>query len=114
MATITPTMTPTTEGIPRIIWEGAATGDTINAYAMTQQYGLAASIQIVGTFGGATVALEVSNDGTNWAAASDVQGDAVSATAAAYHELSVSAAYVRPTVTGGTGDDIDIIMVLRG
>lgn len=114
MATVTPAIDTAVAGVPRLIWEGAATGDTLTPYIVTQQHGLAASVQVVGTFGGATVTLQVSNDGTNWADASDVLGNAVSLTATGYFELSLSAAYIRPAISGGTGDDVDVIVVLRG
>lgn len=114
MTTITPRRDNTVTGVPRVIWEEAATGDTLNPLTVTQQYGLAASVQVVGTFGGATVKLQVSNDGVNWADASDVQGNAISMTATGYFEISLSAAYIRPSITGGSGNDIDIIVVLRG
>jgi hypothetical protein len=103
MATITPAINTAIAGVPRLVWSGAATGDTINPFTVSQQYGLAASVQAVGTFGGATVKLQVSNDGTNW----------VDATTG-YFELSLSAAYIKPVITGGTGDSIDVIVILRG
>ena len=114
MATITPAINTAIAGVPRLVWSGAATGDTINPFTVSQQYGLAASVQAVGTFGGATVKLQVSNDGTNWADAKDVLGDVVTMTATGYFELSLSAAYIKPVITGGTGDSIDAIIVLRG
>ena len=114
MATITPTFDTTITGVPRLIWEELATGDTVVSHTVTQQYGLAAAVQAVGTFGGATVVLQVSNDGTNWATAKDVQGTDVSLTATGYFEVSLSAAYIRPAISGGTGDDVDVIVVLRG
>lgn len=114
MATVTPAVNGTIAGVPRVIWEGIVTGDTILPFTLTQQYGLAASVQVVGTFGGATVTLQVSNDGTNWASVSDVQGTAVSLTSTGYFELSLSGAYIRPAVSGGSGNDIDVIVVLRG
>jgi len=114
MATVTPVVDTTIPGVPRVIWEEAATGDTLEPFLLSQQYGLSASIQVVGTFGGATAKLQVSNDGTNWADVQDLLGTAVSLTAAGYFELSVSGAYIRPAVSGGTGDDLDIIVVLRG
>lgn len=114
MATITPEISTAIPGVPRVIWEEAATGDTLSPFVLTQQYGLAASVQVVGTFGGATAKLQVSNDGTNWADVLDPLGAAVSLTATGYFELSLSGAYIRPAISGGTGDDLDIIVVLRG
>jgi len=115
MATVTPAINTDIPGVPRVIWSGAATGDTLEPYIVTQQYGLAASVQSVGTLGGATITMQVSNDGTNWAAADDVQGTAISMGAVTdYFELSLSGAYLRPAIAGGTGDSIDVIVVLRG
>lgn len=115
MPTINPKLDTTITGVPRVIWEGAATGDTLTPFVLQQQYGLAGSIQAVGTFGGANVQAQVSNDGSSWAAALDVLGSNVSMTSSSgYHEISLSAAYIRPTITGGAGNDIDIIIVLRG
>ena len=114
MATITPHLDTTIPGVPRLIWEGAATGDTLTPFIVTQQYGIAASVQVVGTFGGATVTLQASNDGTNWVDAKDVLGDTVTLTTTGYFELSLSAAYIRPAISGGSGNDIDVIVVLRG
>lgn len=115
MATIVPKFDTTIDGVPRVIWEGAVTGDTLTPFVLKQQYGLAGSIQAVGTFGGATVGAQVSNDGTNWATAKDVLGNNITTTAATgYFELSLSAAYIRPTITSGSANDIDVIIVLRG
>ena len=114
MATVSPVMTPTSEGVPRIIWEGVATGDTLTAYAVQQQYGLAASIQISGTFGGATVTLQHSNDGSTWFTATDMFENVVTATSDSMFEVSLSSAYFRPAISGGSSNDVDVILVLRG
>jgi hypothetical protein len=114
MATVTPVLNTTVVGVPRLIWEALATGDTVTPFVVTQQYGLAASVQVVGTFGGATVSLEVSNDGTNWVIAKDLQGEDITLTDTGYFEFSLSAAYIRPAISGGTSDDVDVIVVLRG
>jgi hypothetical protein len=115
MATVDPKLDTTISGVPRVIWEGSVTGDTLTAFTLKQQYGLAGSVQAVGTLGGASVGLQVSNDGTNWANVKDVLGVTVSLTAVTdYQELSLSGAYIRPSITGGSANDIDIIVVLRG
>jgi len=65
--------------------------------------------QAYGTFGSGTAKLQGSNDGTNWADL-DIAGSstALAFTAAGGAEFSASCRYIRPLVTGGTGDDIDI------
>ena len=72
------------------------------------------SIQVIGTFGGASVALQGSNDGTNWVGLGDRAGTAIAITAAGGSEFSTSFVYLRPLATGGTGDDLDVFIALRG
>jgi hypothetical protein len=72
------------------------------------------SIQAVGTFGGASVALQGSNDGTNWVGLTDRSGVTIALTAAGGSEFSTSFVYLRPLATGGTGDDLDVFISLRG
>ena len=114
MATVSPVLSNAIPHVPRVIWEALATGDTVNGFTSRQQFGLAASVQISGTFGGATVLLEHSNDGVTWFTAKDLQNTDVSVTADGIFELSLSSVYLRPAISGGTGDDVDVILVLRG
>lgn len=114
MPLIAPSLNNDIRSIPRVIWSGIASGDTFTAFPLTQQYGLAASVQITGTFSGATVAMQVSNDGTNWVTAKDLQGEDISLLTTGYRELSLCAAYIRPVITGGTATGIAVTMVLRG
>lgn len=114
MPTVTPSISTTIPGVPRVIWSGIITGDTIVPFTLTRQAGLAAAVQFTGTFGGASVKLQVSNDGTNWSDVSDIRGTSTSVTAAGYFELSVSGAYIQPVVTGGAANSINVTVVLRG
>jgi len=114
MATVTPTFNNSVTGVPRVIWEALATGDTVEAFTLLQQYGLAASVQISGTFGGATVTLQHSNDGDTWFTAKDMFESDVTATTNAIFELSLSSVYFKVNISGGSGDDVDVILVLRG
>lgn len=103
------------DGVPTVRWDDITTStDTPLKFTVTEQWGLAGSVQFAGTFGGATAKLQMSNDGTNWVDIKDLQGAAISATSTAMFEFTCSAAYIRPSVTGGTGDNIDAILVLRG
>lgn len=116
MPAITATTSPigSPDGVPRIVWAGIAPGDTGTPYLVRNRYGFVGSVQISGTFGGATVALEQSNDGTTWFPAADPIGGAISATTADIWEISLAAAYLRPTITGGTGSSVNVIVVFRG
>lgn len=61
------------------------------------------SVQIVGTFGTATVVLEGSNDGTNWATLTDPQGNAISTTSAKLEQVEEATRYFRANSSGGNG-----------
>jgi len=114
MATITPVVNTDVRNVPRIIWEELATGDTIEFFQVNGQWGLAASIQVTGTFGGATVTLQHSNDGVTWFTAKDMQNSNILFTGNGIAEFSLSSAYFRPGISGGTGDDVDVVIVSRG
>ena len=114
MPLIAPAIDTTIVGVPRFIWSGIAAGDTFTAFTLTQQYGLAASLQAVGTFSSSVITMQVSNDGTNWVTAKDLQGNDITFSATGYKELSLSAAYIRPSIASGTGSGLSVIMVLRG
>lgn len=114
MATVDPEFSTAVSGIPRIVWEALATGDTITSQAVPEKSGLAGSVQISGTFGGATVALQCSNDGTTFFTMSDLAGNEISTTSAAFFEFSSAAVYLKPSISGGTGDDVDVVVALRG
>lgn len=75
---------------------------------------IVASIQAVGTFGGGTVKVQGSNDGTNWVDLNDTAGTAIGLTAAGGANFSSAFVYHRPLVTGGTGDDVDVFISMRG
>jgi hypothetical protein len=100
---------------PRLSWSGIITGDTINAFGVAGQGGVRGSVQIGGTFGGATVTLEGSNDGTTYFTLKALDNSTnISATAAAYFEFSTAALYIRPAVAGGSANSINVTVVLRG
>lgn len=52
------------------------------------------SVQVAGTFGGATVAVVGSNDGTNWAPLHDESGVALTFTAAGAHAIVENMLYI--------------------
>ena len=114
MPLIAPAIDTTIVGVPRFIWSGIAAGDTFTAFTLAQQYGLAASVQAVGTFSSSVITMQVSNDGANWATAKDLLGNDITFSATGYSELSISAAYIRPSIASGTGSGLSVIMVLRG
>ena len=73
------------------------------------------SIHIIGTFGsGGTVHLQGSNDGTNWIALTDPQGNAITKTATFVEMVTELTRYVRPFVSAGDGTtDLDAFLLVK-
>ena len=102
MATINWTKTEIQGGGHVITWTNMANGDVGQAFVG----GGAAdrSVQIRGTWGtGGSTTLKGSNDGTNYLALTDPQGNAITKTADALEAVMELAAYTRPEVTAGDG-----------
>lgn len=90
-------------------------GETTSGNASIPRYApltslVCASVQVSGTFGGATVVLQGSNDGTTYATLNDLQGNALSFTSAGYAEFSSGAAFIKPSISGGTGDSLNVVV----
>jgi len=116
MATVSPVIDRTIAKIPRVLWEAVKNGDTATALPISEQWGLAASVQATGTFSSGSVTMQHSNDGTNWFTAKDLQGNNIVLAANGIAEFSLSSAYIRPSFSGGTAEtgDVDVIVVFRG
>jgi len=95
-----------------ITWSDVSTGGTPEAVTVNPPKAVAATLQISGTFGGATAKLQASNDGSTYFDITDTQGNAVSATADAMFEVTTKAVYLKPTVTGGTSDAVTFILAV--
>ena len=100
--------------VPRITWANIATVDTVVALPVSAQAAVAGAVQFKGTFGGATISLQVSNDGITFFDIKDLGGTVVSTTSAALFEFTTAAMYIRPAVSGGVGDSISVVVMLRG
>jgi hypothetical protein len=61
------------------------------------------SVQFAGTFGGASVSLQGSNDGVNWHILSDPFGAPITKTTGSLVAVTEMTRYVRPLVSGGDG-----------
>jgi len=95
-----------------VFWETLTTAGNASVEAYAPRASLTtASVQVTGTFGGATVVLQGSNDKATWATLEDLEHNAISLTAAGIVEFSTGVAYVKPSVSGGTGDDLDVTLV---
>lgn len=114
MATVAPATSIVNKVNSKVLWSGVSTGDTITTLAVDYMAGLAGSVQFAGTFGGATLTLTGSNDGTNYVTLKDVNGNSISTTTAGVFEFSTTCLYIKPASSGGAADDVEVTVVLRG
>ncbi len=117
MATVSPEFSPVYaqgQTIMRNVWADLATGDTVVQLGIPGQAAVAGSVQFTGTFGGATVKLQASNDNSTYFDMKDLLGSVISATSAGYFEFTTAGVYIRPAISGGTADAVDVTMCLRG
>lgn len=102
-------------GTRRAEWDALTTGD--DGQPIDWSEFADRSVQVYGTFGGATVTMQGSNDPgptpTNWNTLTDLQGNALAFTAAGLEMIAEPTCWVRPVVTGGAGTSINIQMFLR-
>lgn len=73
-----------------------------------------AVITITGTFGGATVTVEGSNDGTTFVGLTDPQGNAISKTSAAIEQITEVPRYIRPAKSGGSSTTVRVMVKATG
>lgn len=71
------------------------------------------SIQVAGTFGGASVTIGGSNDGVTYHALSDPAGDALTLTAAALKQIVELPVWIKPRIFGGDGTT-SLTVILAG
>ena len=112
MATITPALT-VVAGVPRITWTGVSTADTMVSWPLASGKKLHGAYQVSGTFGSATIKLQASLDNTTFFDMKDVNNTAISGTSAGYFEFATSAGYIKPASSGGTADNVDVVVILR-
>lgn len=85
-----------------VVWSALANGDDGTPWEHAD-YG-DRTVHFTGTFGaGGSVTFQGSNDGTNWFALTDPQGNAITKTAAGIEVVSENPRFVRPIVTAGDG-----------
>ena len=117
MATITGTHAKVAKGVHTVTWltltetntDGSPYGPNEGAPFNPDK-----TFHIFGTWGGGTLVIQGSNDGTNWLTLTDIHSNAASYTADAIDVIAESPLYVRPLVTAGSGVDLDVILVAHG
>jgi hypothetical protein len=70
------------------------------------------TVQVTGTFGGGTLTMQGSNDGTTWFTLVDPQGNALTWTTSDRIETVLDVPlFVRPLASGGASKSLTVIMV---
>ena len=71
------------------------------------------SVTFAGTFGGATVTLEASDDGVNFFTINDIKGNAVSTLVAARFDIVDVPQFIRPKTASGSGTAVTVTLISR-
>ena len=88
-----------------------ANADTGSAFTLPIAVDITA--QAVGTFGGATVLVEGSNDAINWNTLGANVGTNLSFTTAGLRKAAENPAYIRASTSGGTGTAVNVVIALH-
>ena len=116
MATITPTIEWLAIGkgdgsVYRVTWKTIGDADTCTPYSCPEYTDK--SIQVEGTFSSASVAIQGSNDGTNFEPLRDPSGTTIAITAAGIKQVLENTLLVRPASTGGASSSLTVTVLMR-
>lgn len=115
MATINPTQVDVSSKGNRsailVTWASVTEADTCTAISMPEFADK--SIQVTGTFGGASVALQGSNDSSNFAALRDPSSTTIAITTAGIRAVLENTVQIKPVPTGGTSQSLTISVLCR-
>lgn len=97
-----------------VTWSPLNTGDTctpLEGYADYPER----TVHVFGTFNAATVTLQGSIDGVNYATLNDPQGNALTFVTATTRIEAISEVtpYIKPIISGGGGDSVTVALFMR-
>ncbi len=121
MAVISPTfrkLRGPSGGIDAVVITWANVGDADTCKAVSRPDLADKSVQVEGTFGGATMKLQGSNDSTtgsdgNFETLNDPTGNAISLTSAGLKQVTEATAWIKPATSGGTGSSLTVTVLAR-
>lgn len=98
-----------------ITWTGLTFATTDDGAPLEMPGSADRSVQVIGTLGtGGSLRIEGSNDGTNWAALNDPQGNTLDINTLKIEQVLDLTRYIRPRVTAGDGTtNLSVIMLVR-
>ena len=104
----------TSPGVNGFKWE-ALTSTNLDGAPVDLSRRTDRTVQVIGTFDGATVTIQGSLDGVNWSTLNDLQGSALTFTSARLEGVSEITTYIRPLVSSaGASTDLDVLMIEVG
>lgn len=113
MATIKPTYTDVSErgdeSAWSVVWTPVTENDTVVAAALPKHADK--SVIVTGTFGGATVTFQGSNDGTNFTGLADITGTAISITSAGAKAVAENTWQFKPAFSGGSSQSLTVAVL---
>lgn len=122
MASITPTVIDVSDrkdgSAIMVSWVDGGANNSANTYLpVSYPKHSNKSIQVLGTFGGASVAIQGSNDivgtPTNFASLNDPGGTVIAITSAKIKAVLENTVHIQPVATGGTSQNLTIQMLLQ-
>ena len=102
MATVTPIPERVLQGEAMLYTWTLTAADAEGGVITAHEYG-DRTVQIAGNFDGASASLQGSNDGTNWIALTDPQGNALTKTSGALETVMETPRYTKVVSSGGGG-----------
>ncbi len=72
------------------------------------------TVALTGTWLSATIVIQGSNDNVTWFTLADPQGNVLSFGSDGMETILENPRYIRPKSSGGSGTDVDVIIVGRG
>ena len=114
MAVISPVIVDEGDRTKIVTWT-MATADTANPIGINGAFADFAdrSVTVTGTFGGGTITMQGSNDGTNFFDLTDGSNNALSFAAARLEQIYEATRHQKPTLTGGAGVALAVTMFMR-
>lgn len=113
MATVDPTVTEADGGTIVVEWAGLGPNDV--GAPVRYAGAVDRTVQAFGTFGSASIGMQGTLEATpsNWATLNDAQGDPIAVTAAKVEAITEMVRWIRPSVTGGTGTSVTVLLMMR-
>jgi len=85
--------------------------DTGSAESLAEFADRSVQVECATTFGGGTVTIEGSNDGTNYRTLHDTDGNALTFTSGGLKQILEATAKIRAKMTGSTNPDVTVTLV---